>query len=127
MMSTEALNLINNLLKSIGIPYEFMRWNSGWPAEGYYVTGECIEHKSQTLEENGHQENTFILRAYTRGDWLLLEEAKTKIKRSISQTAILPNGNGIAVFYDSTTQVPTGDMQLKSIKINLSVQEWSVS
>jgi hypothetical protein len=127
MMSIEALAYIENLLKSIGIPYELMRWNkNGWPDEGYYFTGDYIEHESQTWEENGHQESTFILRGYTRGSWMLLEEAKAKIKKHISKTAILPNGNGIAIFYGSTTQVPTGDMALKSIKINLSVQEWSV-
>lgn len=125
-MSIEALTFLENLLKSIGIPYMLMRWEKEWPKEGYYFTGDYIEHESQTREEDGHQENTFILRGYTRGSWMLLEEAKAKIKKTISQTAILPNGNGIAVFYGSTTQVPTGDMALKSIKINLSVQEWSV-
>lgn len=127
MMSIEALTFLESLLKSIGIPYELMRWNGGWPDEGYYFTGDYIEHESQTREENGHQESTFILRGYTRGSWMLLEEAKAKIKKTISRTAILPNGNGIAIFYGSTTQVPTGDMALKSIKINLSVQEWSVN
>lgn len=125
-MSIEALTFLESLLKSIGIPYMLMRWNDGWPDEGYYFEGDYIEHESQTWEEDGHQESTFILRGYTRGDWMLLEEAKAKIKKTISQTAILPNGNGIAIFYGSTTQVPTGDMALKSIKINLSVQEWSV-
>lgn len=126
-MSIEALTFISNLLHSMGIPYELMRWNSGLPPDGYYFVGEYIEHESQTLEENGHQESTFILRGYTRGNWMLFEEAKAKIKKGITQTAILPNGNGIAIFYGSTAQVPTGDMALKSIKINLNIQEWSVS
>ena len=126
-MSEEALKFINDLLHSMGIPYEFGRWSSGYPPEGYYLTGDYIENDSPTLEEDGHQEYTFILRGYTRGERLLLQQAKTEIKKNIAQTAILPNGNGIAVFYGTGNHVPTGDAVVKSIKINLSVQEWSVN
>lgn len=127
-MSEEALAYLKELLQGMGIPYEFMqwKWKSGQPPD-YYFVGSYIEHESDTLEEDGHQEHTFILRGYTRKEWLLLEQAKSIIKKNISKTAILPNGNGIAVFYGSTTQAPTGDMALKSIKINLSVQEWGVN
>lgn len=125
-MSKEALTFIDELLQSIGIPYEFRRWNSGEPPDGYFFTGTYIEHDSATLEEDGHQENTFILRGYTNGEYMLLEEAKGKIERGIAQTAILPNGNGIVIFYGSGSEVPTGDAGIKSIKINLSVQEWKV-
>ena len=83
-MSIEALTFLESLLKSISIPYELMRWNGDWPDEGYYFTGDYIEHESQTWEEDGHQESTFILRGYTRGSWMLLEEAKAKIKKTIS-------------------------------------------
>ena len=126
-MSEEALKFIADLLKSIGIPYEFMRWNSGKPPDGYYFVGDYIEHESRTMEEDGRQEYTFILRGFTRGERLLLQEAKTKIKKHIAKTTILPNGNGIAIFYGTGNHVPTGDAAIKSIKINLSVQEWSVN
>jgi hypothetical protein len=126
-MSEEALKFLANLLKSIGIPYKFMRWSSGYPPDGYYFTGDYIEHDSPTLEEDGHQEYTFILRGYTRGERLLLQQAKTKIKKHIATTTILPNGNGIAIFYSTGNHVPTGDGAVKSIKINLNIQEWSVN
>ena len=126
-MSEEALAFLKELLQSMGIPYEFGRWSSGYPPEGYYLVGDYIEHDSPTLEEDGHQEYTFILRGYTRGERLLLQQAKTKIKKHIAKTAILPNGNGIAIFYGTGNRVPTGDGAVKSIKINLSVQEWSVN
>ncbi len=125
-MSIEALKYIGNLMESIGIPYEFMRWNSGIPPDGYFV-GEYIEAPSMTREENGYQESTFILRGYTRGTWLVLEQAKEKIAKSIPKTAILEDGSGIAVFYESATVVPTQDADLKSIKINLTIQEWRVN
>jgi arabinogalactan endo-1,4-beta-galactosidase len=126
-MSEEALAFVKDLLKSIGIPYEFGQWNSGYPPDGYYMVGDYIEHDPTTLEENGHQEYTFILRGYTRGERLILQQAKTKIKKHIAQTAILPNGNGIAIFYGTGNRVPTGDGAVKSIKINLKIQEWSVN
>ena len=76
-MSIEALAYMNNMMTSLGIPYEFMRWNSGLPHD-YYFVGEYIETDSPYRYENGHTESTFILRGFTRGDWLLLEEAKAK-------------------------------------------------
>lgn len=124
-MSIAALGYIGNLLTSIGINYEFMRWNSGTPPDTYFV-GEYIESPSLTLEENGHQETTFILRGFTRKEWMLLEQAKAKIEANVAKTAILDDGTGIAVFYESATPTPTGDSDLKSIKINLNIQEWKV-
>jgi len=124
-MSIAALEYLSNLLHSIDIPYQFMRWNSGQPPDVYFV-GEYIESPSMTKEESGYQESTFILRGFTRKTWMLLEEAKETIEQGITQTAILDNGSGIAVFYESATVVPTNDADLKSIKINLKIQEWKV-
>lgn len=124
-MGISALQYIANLMESIGIPYEFMRWNSGIPPDGYFV-GEYIESPSMTREESGYQESTFILRGFTKGAWLVLEQAKEKIEKSIPKTAILDDGTGIAVFYESAMVVPTNDADLKSIKINLNIQEWKV-
>lgn len=134
-MSIAALEYVANLMQGIGIPYQFMRWNSGQPPDGEeiqplpdcYFTGEYIETDSTTKEEDGHQESTFILRGFTRKAWMLLEEAKEKIEQAVPKTAILDNGSGIAVFYGSATVVPTGEAELKSIKINLTIQEWKVN
>ena len=123
-MSTAALSYVSNLMGKLSIPYAFMRWEET-PPECYFV-GEYIEVPSLTLEENGYQETTVILRGFTRGSWLLLEQAKAKIEANASKTAILGNGSGIAVFYESGEVVPTGDAELKSIKINLNIKEWKV-
>lgn len=125
-MSIAALAYIADLMQSMGIPYDFMRWNTE-PPDDYYFVGEYIEEPSLTKQESGKQDTTFILRGFTRGSWLLLEQAKAKIEKNCAKTAILANGSGIAVFYDSATVVPTGDSELKSIKINLTIQEWSVN
>lgn len=125
-MSESTLKYVSDLLESLDIPYEFMRWN-GETIPDYYFVGEYIENPSMTLEENGHQETTFILRGFTRQTWLLLERAKAKIEANVAKTAILDDGSGIAVFYESANPVPTGDAELKSIKINLNIQEWKVN
>ena len=124
-MSVAALTYVSNLIQSLGIPYAFMRWNNE-PPEDYYFVGEYIERPSPTKEEDGRQETTFILRGFTRKTWMLLEEAKDQIEKHCTKIAILPDGTGIAIFYDSATVVPTGDAELKSIKINLTIQEWKV-
>lgn len=124
-MSEATLKYVSELMESLEIPYEFMRWNSGIPPDMYFV-GEYIENPSMTKEESGFQETTFILRGFTRQSWLLLEQAKAKIEANMAKTAILDDGSGIAVFYDYSNPVPTGDAELKSIKINLLIQEWKV-
>lgn len=123
-MTIAALEYMKNLMQSMGIPYEFMRWNIE-PPECYFV-GEYLESPSTVREESGKQDSTFILRGFTRGSWLQLEQYKAKIEKNCARTAILADGSGIAVFYDSATIVPTMDNELKSIKINLSIQEWRV-
>lgn len=125
-MSIAALAYMEKLMQSIDVPYEFMRWNAGVVPEVYFV-GEYLETATPNRHENGHQESTFILRGFTRGSWMGLEEAKAKIEAQACKTAILEDGTGIAVFYDSATPVPTGVMDLKSIKINLNIQEWRVN
>lgn len=127
-MTIDALKYVGELLTNAGINYQFMRWEvgqTGIPPDCYFV-GEYMESPSATLEEAGFQESTFILRGFTRGEWSLLEQNKTKIEQAVPKTVILPTGAGITVFYDSATVVPTGDDELKSIKINLNIQEWKV-
>lgn len=124
-MSIASMGYVKDMMEGIPLPYSFMRWNDKTIPDVYFV-GEYNEIPSTTREENGRQDVTVILRGFTRGDWLLLEEAKAKIEKRCAKTVILPDGTGLAVFYDSAMPVPTGDADLKSIKINLTIQEWRV-
>lgn len=124
-MSMKAMAYVSDMMDALSLPYAYMRWTDK-TIQDVYFTGEYSEVPSTTREENGRHDVTVILRGFTRGDWILLEEAKAKIERSCAKTAILPDGTGLAVFYDSAMPVPTGDAQLKSIKINLTIQVWSV-
>lgn len=125
-MSEAALKYVEKLMESIGIPYAFLEWQKK-PPDDYYFVGDYIEEDSLTKEENGHQRSTFILRGFSRQSRMLLEQAKTKIEKSVPLTAILGDGSGIAVSYGNGNHVPTGDAELKSIKINLMIQEWRVN
>lgn len=123
-MSESALAFINQLIESLGLDYAFREWEEKM-GDSYWV-GDYIEEPPTTYEESGHRKSTFILRGYTRQSWLTLEQGKAKIEKAVMKTAILEDGSGIAIFYDSANPVPTGDMELKSIKINLQIQEWRV-
>jgi len=125
-MSIAAMEYVGGLLLEMGIPYNFMYWQEK-PPDDYYFVGEYIELPSMTKEENGRQDTTFILRGFTSKSWLYLEQAKEKIEKNCSRVAILKDGTGIAISYNSAVVVPTGDSELKSIKINLDIREWKVN
>lgn len=125
-MTEAGLTFIANLMDGLSIPYDFMEWKTKPPEDRYHV-GEPIPVPTTTMEEDGKEETDFILRGFTRGDWALLWSDARKIKKNLPQTAILPDGTGIAVFYAGSAPVPTGNEQLKSIKTNLTIKEWSVN
>lgn len=124
-MSISALKFISEKLERLKIPYAFEEWTANEVPDLYFV-GEYNEVESTEREENGYQETAFILTGTGR-KWLGLEQAKEIIENNITETAILPNGNGIAVFYSNSFPVPTGDAELKRIQINLTIKEWRVN
>lgn len=124
-MSISALKFISEKLERLKIPYAFEEWTANEVPDPYFV-GEYNEVESTEREENGYQETTFILTGTGR-KWLGLEQAKEIIENNITETAILPNGNGIAVFYSNSFPVPTRDAELKRIQINLTIKEWRVN
>ena len=123
-MSIAALKFISDNLDALSIPYELGVWSSD-PVPDPYFVGEYNEPESTELEANGLQEIDFILTG-TGTTWIGLENAKEIIESNISKTAILPNGNGIAVFYTGSLLIPTGDAELKRLQINLNIKEWRV-
>lgn len=122
-MTIEGLGYINNLLVSMGIPYEFMEWTSDVP-DTYFV-GEYTE--SPSLNEDGLIESSFILMGTTRKKFLELETIKEQIRKKFTSeglTAILPNGWGIAICYDSSYPVPSIEEGVHRIQITLNIKEW---
>lgn len=126
-MTIECLGFINDKLNEIGINYEFERWSDDHIPSCYFV-GEYTENES--LNEDGLHESVFLLTGTTKGSWLELEKAKQKIEELFpsifKETYSLSNGSRLAVFYDNAFPVPTDDMELKRIQINLNIKEWMV-
>ena len=116
-------DFINQQLHSIGIPYEF---------------GECSEVKypyfvgeqstpEEIVSEDGKETTTFFITGFHRGKFAELELAKEKIKRLFNPITGLRAeiGSGsIAVFFDGSFYLPTGEADLKKIQINLKILEW---
>lgn len=125
-MSEEALKFIAEWMDGLSIPYDLMNWKASVKPERYFV-GEPMEDVMTTMEEDGRQDTTLILRGFTRGDYATLARDAKTMKSNLPLTAILPSGAGIAVFYEGSRPVNTADNQLKSIKTNLKIKEWSVN
>lgn len=120
-----AVEYVTGMMDGLALPHAPWRYSATPLPEKYFVS-EYSEVPTSTAEENGMRPVTVILRGYTRGDMLSLLVAAGKIEKSCAKTVILPDGTGLAVFYDSAMAVPTGDAQIKSIKINLNIQVWRV-
>jgi len=123
-MSIAALNFLNQRMEE-ALPGHcaFMRWNTH-PPDDYYFTYEYSETPVLNAEEDGRREMSVFIRGYTWKDWMALEQAKEIILKKVPTTAILEDGSGIAIFYDAASVVPTGLDELKSIKIDMTIQEW---
>ena len=126
-MTIEAMGFISEILENAGINYEFGQWSSD-PVPDPYFVGEYTEESTST--EDG-QQNTTLMLTGTSLTAIALEQAKQTIKQLFpnvgGRTAILENGNGIAVFYDYSLNIPIDDPELKRIQINILVKEWSVN
>lgn len=130
-MTTKPLQIIAAAMESLGIEYGFGVYSGN--ADGGivypYFVGEYTE--STPLYENGLQEATIMLTGFHRGTWEELEAAKAAIENYFNKvsgkTVMADDGSAVIVFYDSALIVPKEDARLKSLQINLSVQEWSVN
>lgn len=130
-MSKEVLNIIDSAMKSLGLEYGFGEYggNSNGKIVYPYWVGSYTETEPYT--EDGLQETTVMLTGFSRGSWLDLENGKEKIEKHFNRVSgkvgITSSGNAVAIFYAGALIVPTGDAELKSIQINLSIKEWKVN
>lgn len=129
-MTTKPLSIVSEAMKALDIEYGFGVYsgNAAGQIVYPYFVGEYTE--STPLNEDGMQEATVMLTGFHRGTWEELETAKAKIENYFNKvsgkTAMADDGSAVIIFYDSALIIPKEDAQLKSIQINLSVQEWSV-
>lgn len=118
-MTPYALTFINDQLSSI-VNYQLDEYIG--PLPDIWWTG--VYQESEPENENGISETNFILTGNTKETWPELETEKEKIRRLFidGKRAILPNGDGIAVFYSNSMHIPL-DTVIKRIQINLKIIE----
>ena len=122
----DKLDFIKQQMSILGIPYEFMEWTANKIPDRYFV-GEYTEIPPDN--ESGLEESQIILIGTTRENWLVLEQDKEKIKKHfppIGGLCAKTDSGRIAVFYAGSFPVPTGEMDLKRIQINIDIKEWKV-
>lgn len=123
-MTDAALKIINDELTGAGLHYEFGVWNSDvvYP----YFVGEYTE--TESMNEDGLQESTFILNGFTKGTWLELETAKQTIAELFpsvgGKSQIASDGTAVAIFFSDGFSIPTGNAELKRLQVNLRIKEW---
>lgn len=122
-MTETVLGIVNNELKKIGVPYEFMRWTSDvrYP----YWIGEFTESPTDT--EDGYQDCTFMLTGTIKGSWLELLQQKAKIQDhfpTVGGLRTITDQGVVVIFYSNSFPVDTGDEDLKRIQINLQIKAW---
>ena len=122
-MIETALGIANEELNKIGVPYKFMRWTSS--PSGRYWVGEYTE--TATHSEDGYEEGTLILTGTTKGTWLELMQDRETIKShfsSISGFGKNTDAGTVAIFYEHSFPVPTGEADLKRMQVNLQIKAW---
>lgn len=119
------VTFINQQMTDLSIPYEWGQWSSA--VQYPYWLGEFTEEP--TMTEDGLEESTMLLTGTHRGEYSLLEDEKERIKKHFDPADGLigeTDSGVIAVFFDGSFPVPTGEADLKRIQINLKIKEWKV-
>ena len=123
-MTVEGIGYINECLESIEIPYEFKEWTSSTIPDTYWV-GDYID--VPIVNESGESESTFILTGTTKNKYLELETMKEQIEVMFpyyGRTDILENGNGIAITFTNAQPLPSVEVGVRRIQVNLNVKEY---
>lgn len=119
----DKLKFINEQMDILAVPYEFGEWTS--EIKYPYSVGEITEDPVTT--EDGLEESSMILTVFHRGKYIDLEMVKDKIKKHFNPITGLcekTDSGSIAVFFDGSFPIPTGEADLKKLQINLKIKEW---
>lgn len=120
----DKLKFIKEQMDILSILYEFGEWSS--KVKYPYFVGE-ISSPEEINSEDGKEETTMFLNGFHRGKYIDLEEIKEKIKKHFDPINGLrrkTDSGSIAVFFDGSFYIPTGEADLKMIQINLKIKEW---
>lgn len=126
-MTRNTLKIINRAMKALDLEYGLVRYDKKPVVYPYWV-GEYQENAPTS--ESGHSTSSFTLTGFHRGEWLKLEQQKESIENYFNKvsgkTVMAEDGSAVAIFYSNSLILPTMDAELKRIRINLDIHEWSV-
>ena len=125
-MNKYVLSIVSEMMSDLQLEYGFGSYAKD-PVVYPYFVGEYQEVEPST--EDGLQTATLILTGFTRGSWLDLENAKQKISDYLTYEGTSfkePDGSYAVLSYSNAFIVPKEEMDLKSIQINVNIQEWKV-
>lgn len=116
----EKLAFINAQMELLAVPYQLGEWTQKitYP----YFVGEFNEDELST--ENGYQHTDLIITGFHRGSFEDLEAIKERIRKHFADLRATTPKGAIVVNYASAFSIPSGEMGLKKIQINLDIQEW---
>jgi hypothetical protein len=120
---TEVLQIIHSQLEGLGLNYEFGRMTQSPPSYPYWV-GDYTEPESMT--EDGLENPTILLTGFTRGSYIELETDKKKMKDHFKHgvSVITESGAAVVIFYAGSFGVPTDELELKKVQVNLQIKSW---
>lgn len=119
----DKYNFISDQMDAIAVPYEYGEWTSD-DKKRYWV-GELTEEPVMT--EDGLEESTMLLMGFCRGKAINLVSDKEKIKQHfdpITGLCAATDSGSIAVFFEGSFPIPTGEADLKRMQVNLRIKEW---
>ena len=119
----DKYNFILDQMDAIAVPYEYGEWTSN--NKNRYWVGELTEEPVMT--EDGAEESTMILNGFHRGKAIDLVLDKETIKQHfdpINGLCARTGSGSIAVFFDGSFPIATGEADLKRMQINLKIKEW---
>lgn len=123
-MSYRLLKAVADSFKDMNINYAFKVWKG--KVEYPYWVSDYIE--TENMNEDGKQETSIILTGYSRGNATQLEMQKDMIQNRFrnGEKSTSEDGYAVVIFYGSTnSNIPTADIELTRIQINLTCFEYA--
>lgn len=120
----DCLKFISEQMALIEVPYEFGEWTS--EITGPYFVGEKPSGENYPAED-GSVETTIFVTGFHRGKLVDLMKIADKIRKHFNPVYGLrskTDSGSIAVFFDCSFPIPTGEADLKKLQINLTIKEW---
>lgn len=120
----EALKFLNEEMDALSVPYEFGQWSADvvYP----YFVGEKPSPEEYIAEDRSVETVVYIT-GFHRGLFTDLLEIADKIRERfdpVNGLRVKTDSGSIAVFFDGSFPVPSGEADLNKIQINLRIKEW---